>query len=187
MTPILGIMASQISGHLAPPAVGFVSISTTTVGSGGQASITFSSIPQTFKHLQIRGTTPYQSSVNGVFARPNNDTGANYTFHQIYGNGSVAGVNASTGETWANISTSSGASGYNSVSVTDILDYTNTNKYKTFRNLTGHDTNGAGGNTISLRSALWMSTAAITSLVIQFDNSQNLAQYTSFALYGIQG
>jgi hypothetical protein len=184
--PILGIMASAMSGNLTPT-TGYCSIASTTVGAGGASSITFTGIPQIYKHLQIRGTTPFQGFVNGVYARINGDSGTNYTFHQIYGTGSTSGANYSLSGDAANISTSSGASGYNSVSVTDILDYTNTNKYKTFRNLTGHDTNGVGGSVISLRSALWLNTAAITSLTIFFDNSKDFVQYTSFALYGIQG
>ena len=183
MSPILGIWASQ--NYTRIPTTGFVSLASTTVGSGGVASITFSGIPQTFKHLQIRGTTPFQSAVNGVFARANGDSGTNYTFHQVYGTGTTAGSNSSTGDTWVSISVSSGATNFNAVSVTDILDYSSSNKYKTFRTLTGQDTNGGG--TISLRSGLWLNTAAITSITILFDNSQNLPQYTSFALYGIQG
>ena len=184
MAPILGILASQMTGHLYPT-TGYVSLASTTVGSGGASSITFSGIPQTYKNLQIRGTTPFQGFVNGVYVRANGDSGTNYTFHQLYGTGSAAGSNSDVSQTWASISVSSGASGYNAVSVTDIFDYTNTNKYKTFRSLTGQDTNGSGA--ISLRSGLWLSTAAITSLTISFDNSKDFTQYTTFALYGIQG
>jgi hypothetical protein len=52
MTPMLGIMASQISGHLVTNS--YESIQTVTV-STATPSITFSSIPATYKHLQIRG------------------------------------------------------------------------------------------------------------------------------------
>ena len=50
--PILGVIASQITGHLSTNS--FESIQTVTVGSGGQSSISFSSIPSTYKHLQLR-------------------------------------------------------------------------------------------------------------------------------------
>lgn len=36
------------------PSTDYDSIATTTVGAGGAASITFSSIPSTYQHLQIR-------------------------------------------------------------------------------------------------------------------------------------
>jgi hypothetical protein len=44
MTPMLGIMASGISGNLWAPGKDYDSIATTTVGGGGAASITFSSM-----------------------------------------------------------------------------------------------------------------------------------------------
>jgi hypothetical protein len=54
MTPILGILASGMSGNLWAPGKDFDSIATTTVGAGGASTITFSSIPSTYRHLQIR-------------------------------------------------------------------------------------------------------------------------------------
>jgi hypothetical protein len=68
--------------------------------------------------------------------------------------------------------------------VIDILDYANVNKYTTIRVLGGADLNGSGA--INLVSGLWMNTAAVTSFLISAD-SGNLAQYSSFALYGIKG
>ena len=70
-------------------------------------------------------------------------------------------------------------------SVTDILDYANTNKYKTVRHLGGLDVNASGDYRISLISGLWMSTAAITSITINPSNN-NFAQGATFALYGVK-
>ncbi|NCU72421.1 MAG: hypothetical protein EBY66_05360 [Candidatus Fonsibacter lacus] len=67
--------------------------------------------------------------------------------------------------------------------VVDILDYANTNKYKTFRSLMGIDNNGSGS--IRLRSGLWMSTSAITAIKMTPSTSGSFQQYSSFALYGI--
>jgi hypothetical protein len=65
----------------------------------------------------------------------------------------------------------------------DILDYANTNKFKTTRTLTGSDLNGSG--VVSLDSGSWRSTSAITS--ITFTARANLINtYSSFALYGIK-
>jgi hypothetical protein len=51
--PILGIIASAITGNLVTTS--YESIETVTVGSGGSATVlTFSSIPATYTHLQIR-------------------------------------------------------------------------------------------------------------------------------------
>jgi hypothetical protein len=64
----------------------------------------------------------------------------------------------------------------------DILDYKDTNKYKTVRDLSGLDANGSGG--VEFGSGLWMNTAAINTLKVYAIG--NLVQYTQFALYGVK-
>jgi hypothetical protein len=113
----------------------------------------------------------------------NSDTTTNYNSHILYGDGSSATA-SSYGDradipVWGN-NTGTAANTF-AVCVVDILDYANTNKYKTTRCLDGYDSNGSG--VIALTSGLWRSTSAITSL--KFTGfSGNLAQYSSFALYG---
>jgi len=70
------------------------------------------------------------------------------------------------------------------VMILDIIDYTSTSKYKTLRMVSGGDVNGTGG-VVSLDSALWLSTSAITSLTIKADYTA-FASGTTFALYGIK-
>jgi hypothetical protein len=71
--------------------------------------------------------------------------------------------------------------------VFDILDYTNTNKYKTIRTLSGTNNNSAGTNSyVRFSSGLWMNTNAITSVTI-YAASGNFAQHSQLALYGIKG
>lgn len=96
MTPMLGIMASGMSGNLASGA--YASIATNTVGGAGAASITFSSIPATYTHLQIR-LTALTTVADNILVRYNSDTGANYAFHWLYGNGSSASAYASASAT----------------------------------------------------------------------------------------
>jgi hypothetical protein len=73
------------------------------------------------------------------------------------------------------------------VAVIDILDYANTNKYKTYRVLSGVDTNGTSPvGYVDFESALWLSTSAVNSITITLP-SGNYAQYSQFALYGIKG
>ena len=188
--PLLGILASS---YPQAPATSFESIATVTVGSGGSSSISFSSIPNTYKHLQIRGiarNTGGTTTFELTTIQFNSDTStANYAIHQLRGDGStaaaigygtgtvgygIAGYNASGGNT----------AGIFGTTIIDILDYTNTSKYKTIRSLNGWDKNGAGN--VSLASSLWLNTNAITSITLG-DQSYNLAQYSSFALYGVKG
>ena len=186
MSPILGIIASQ--NYSRTPLTGFVSIATAS-GTGSSGTITFSNIPQVYKHLQlrvlVRGTATSNDGWNANF---NSDTGSNYYVgHILYGDGTSAGVYSAGSGTkiqLGDIVGSGSTANSFAVAVTDILDYQNTNKYKTTRTLYGWDTNGAG--VAALTSGLWMSTSAITSIQLT-TNSGSFATNSSFALYGIQG
>jgi len=166
----------------------FESIATTTLSSS-QATVSFTSIPATFKHLQLRvlGQAADSGGAFNIKARFNSDTGNNYALHRLIGDGSSptsAGV-ASTGYARLGVLNSSDFTNVFSGNVIDILDYTDTNKYTTTRSLGGYDKNGATGF-VMYHSSLWMNTAAITSIELTTDTG-NLAQYSSFALYGIKG
>ena len=69
--------------------------------------------------------------------------------------------------------------------VVDVLDYANTNKYKTVRTLGGKDLNGSGQE--GLYSNLWKNTNAITDITLKVVGGSNFVQYSHFALYGIKG
>ena len=188
--PVLGIIASQISGHLFAPSGAYDSIATTTVGVGGTATITFSSIPATYTHLQIRAIAREKagsgSLYNGLFATFNSDTGSNYAGHFLRGSGSAAAAGGGASETsmtFGGIEQGDNTASTFGANVIDILDYANTSKYKTVRSLFGYDANGSGY--MVLASNLWQSTSAITSITLTPANG--FAQYSSFALYGIKG
>jgi hypothetical protein len=187
-------MLNTISGLLGvgTPSTDYESIQTTTVGSGGASSITFSSIPSTYSHLQIRGiargNTGGNTNTIGLDMQFNSDTGANYSSsHVLYGTGataaSAAGSTSSTNGVVVNYAGSAQTSNVFGVVVIDVLDYANTNKYKTVRALGGTDSNDTNG-IVTFRSFAWMNTAAITSITIGI--TKDLAQYSSFALYGIK-
>lgn len=185
MSILPGIYASQITGHLVTTA--YDSIATATPS--GVNSVTFSSIPQTYKHLQLRLLTKSSNAGAGInwYAQANSDTGTNYSVHQLYADGSSVGSNGSQNFTAFYGNQTVGTSNTNifGISIMDILDYTNTNKYKTSKCLGGHDENGAGD--IEFRSGVWMNTSAITSLTVFLDSSKTWQQYSSIALYGIKG
>ena len=188
MAPILGIFASSQQG--AGAATSFESIATVSVGSGGAADIEFTSIPGTYSHLQVRGISRISESQleQGLWLRMNGDTASNYAFHGLVGNGSSATAFGYATQSRIEGPDAPGASATASVfgaHIFDILDYANTNKYKTVRVLTGVDRNGGGG--IRLVSGLWQSTSAITSLKFTVNGGTNFVQYSHFALYGIKG
>ena len=188
MSPILGIWASAQQPAL--NATSYESIATVTVGSGGSSSITFSSIPSTYKHLQIRCFAQTSGTAYGKLSFNSDTTNANYKAHELYGDGASASatayaqsyggvlINAYGG--WSNSSSSAWSN-----TIIDILDYTSTNKNKTTRTLSGYDNNGSGS--VEFQSGLWLATpAAITSITLTL-SANTFSQYSSFALYGVKG
>lgn len=184
----LGIMASQISGHLITNA--YESIATVAVGSGGAASASFTSIPATYKNLQIRifGRSNRADVNEAIGIQFNGDTGNNYGSHGFWGDGSgigVAQLNYPAGAIslpWVAGGSSSNSWG---VGVIDILDYASTAKNTTVRGFQGYDNNGNGQ--IGIGSGLWSNTAAVSSIVVKPFYGSSWNQYSHIALYGIRG
>ena len=189
-------MLNVISGTLssgAPPVspTSYESIATVDVGVLGSSSISFTSIPSTFKQLQIRAISRTNRADTNDFMtlRFNSDSGTNYAYHSLYGNGASANGNdtgTSTGTPWSGVTSgaTAGASMFGTA-VWDVLDYQNANKYKTTRLLSGTDQNGSNGR-IYFMSNLWQNTAAITTVTITPTYGTLFSQYSSFALYGIK-
>ena len=155
-------------------------------GNGSTATITFSSIPSTYSHLQVRVMARVAAGGEDLTLRLNGDTGTNYARHRLTGSGSAAAAGALTSTTGITTLGSAGmpsTANIYAVTVIDILDYANANKYKTAKMLSGQDSNGSGG--VELTSGVWMNTTAVNSLTIRA-NSSNFPTAASFALYGIK-
>jgi hypothetical protein len=164
----------------------FFSIATAT-GTGSSGVITFSSIPSTYKHLQLRyfarSTGATSSSELSITFNGDTTTG-NYIYHRLGGNGSIAfsGASSAGQSVIGDMPGTSINSNMFSIGVVDILDYANTNKNKTVRSLIGDDYNGSG--LIGLYSVLWAQTTAVNRIDIT-SSVGNYATNTQFALYGI--
>jgi hypothetical protein len=186
----------QILAGVGAPATGdYNSISTTTVGVGGVATVTFSAIPATYSHLQIRFMAQTNRATvgrDGILVRLNSDTASNYSYHELAGDGASATSSSSlTTYLLSNAISTGTTTGSNwGGGILDILDYANTNKYKTARCLSGTDCNGTVGGlggAIVLSSGNWRSTSAINAISITMNGGTLFSQYSSFALYGIKG
>jgi hypothetical protein len=182
MTPILGVIASANQGQFISY-TDYESIATVTVGAGGTSAVTFSSIPSTYTHLQVRALGKDASIYGAIFMRFNNDTASNYSRHGVYGDGSSAAAFGAANAPYMNVVTTPVSSGGFGAAVIDILDYANANKNKTIRSLSGWDNNGSG--IAMLFSGCWFNTSAISRIDIISDST--IGQYSSFALYGIKG
>jgi hypothetical protein len=189
MTPILGIIASSFRSAAGPDgaydALGTVTLSATA------SSITFAGIPNTYKHLQIRGILRDSRAdfINTVGLRFNSDSGSNYPSHTLWGDGSSAGAYYSGLQSQADVSVSAGSTVASNIfggMVLDFLDYANVNKNKTIRALTGMDANGSGE--LRFSSGLWLSTSAVNSITLfpRFGSSPVFSVNSTLSLYGIK-
>ena len=174
----------------------YESISTVTVGAGGQSSIAFTSIPNTYKHLQLRFSIQSNRGTYGtddLTLRVNSDSGSNYAWHQLLGNGSTTLVYALASQTSIELNNAlgTGVSSTQGAAVVDFLDYANTSKNKTIRTLSGTDINGliaSFGGRVGLQSGLWMNSGtAISSITLTPISGTLFNQNSKAALYGIKG
>ena len=186
--PILGIIASSKLSA----AGDFESIATVTVGSGGAATVSFSSISATYNHLQIRGIARTNRAItrDALKITVNGNT-SDYAYHNLYGNGTTATANGivsqpemAFNDIAGNIATANVFGGM----IVDILDYASTAKIKTLRALGGSDNNGNG--IAGFNSGAYFGTGntnAITSITLESYGGTLFIEYTQFALYGIRG
>jgi hypothetical protein len=188
VSPILGIWASQNYQRITNS---YESIQTVSLTSS-QSSISFSSIPSTYKHLQIRGILRGDRASTGeiVGVQFNGDTSSsNYVSHRLIGDGSNPGGSSQAAGTYSSswVNHIPGGTGSASVFggiVMDILDYTNTSKNTVGRSLGGDN---GGDKTVWMGSQLWLSTSAVTSITLVPVFGTNFVQYSQLALYGIKG
>jgi len=161
-------------------------ISTQTVGAGGAASVTFSSIPQTYTDLVVKISARSARSaqqVDNLFMTFNSTT-SGYTYRNLSGNGSSA-ASASYSSRYISLSLDAAGSTANTFSniETYIPNYTSAN-YKSI-STDGVSENNASGAQMDLNATLWSNTAAITQIDIQPEVS-TFVQYSTFSLYGIK-
>jgi len=194
MSPILdsigSVKAYGWGKFVAAVPTSFESIATTTINSASY-SIGFTNIPQTFTHLQVRGiirSNRSGSPTEGFNIRLNDNSSNSYTYHRLYGDGATVtsdGEGGNSGGPFGGIPASTALASVYAGVVFDILDYTDTNKYKTIRQFTAVDRNGAG--TVFYGSNLYYAnTNAITQFYLFGSSAENLSQYSTLALYGIK-
>jgi hypothetical protein len=186
-------VASAASNSITPAAQGsFESIATITL-TGNAASFEFTSIPQTYKHLQIRGLfrSDYGATGAGGYLEFNGNASGTYRAHALYMNGDGAvgsyGSGAlSVGTYWGIDTAAASPADTFGVDIADILDYTNTNKNRVVKIYSGSAQNGSASRN-QLNGGLYVSTTAVTSLKIKFGGAAQWVAGSTVALYGIKG
>lgn len=166
-------------------------IETQVLGSNA-ASVTFSSIPSTYSHLQLRITARSNSTGNAtaLFMKFNGVGGTSYATHAIYGTGGGSGQVYAEGfaslDAFYRLQIPDDGLAANSFGglLVDVLDYAATTKNKTIRALTTYSASGV--YRVAEVSGLFNSTAAVSSLSLTPGAGQ-LKTGSRFSLYGIKG
>lgn len=147
--------------------------------SSAQASVTFSTISQSYSDLVIICNFGAATASQDFTMRFNGDTGANYSNSGFYGTGSVVVAKGSSGDTRIVIDSVGVSTSLQAVDIIDIIDYKNTSKYKSCL-LRVADI----GKSYEIGVGAWRSNSAITSITLAM-TSGNLLSGSTFTLYGI--
>jgi hypothetical protein len=184
MTPILGIMASSISGSKISTTA-YESIASAS-GTGSSATITFSSIPSTYASLQIRINGRSDAAVDTTYIQVQYNATAMTKGHYLRGDG----VNATAGAVNVPFYVPGGNTSANimGVAIVDIHDYASTTRNKTGRSFGGWNGNNVYGTTERLQVASFFldNTSAISALSFVLGNG-NWTTDSTVSLYGIKG
>lgn len=152
----------------------------TTTTSGSQTSYTFSSIPSTYTDLILvcNVSADVATSVQIQVGNGSVDTGSNYSWTYVLGNGSTAVSGRASNSTYylgGDLATSV------STDITQFFNYSNTTTNKTVL---------ARGSAAALNTyatvGLWRSTAAINTIKVYLETPRYFIPGSTFTLYGIQ-
>lgn len=165
-------------------------IASSTVGSGGAASIDFTSIASTWTDLVLKvSARSNQASGNDfIKLRFNSDSGSNYTYRRLYGTGSATGSDNSGGLSTSTVTAYMSIAGDTANTFGNgelyIPNYAGGN-YKSI-SVDGVAENNASTEYSSLVASLWNSNSAITSINLTPNNGTLFVQYSTAYLYGVK-
>jgi len=153
----------------------YIPLATVTLGTAA-SSVTFSSIPATYRDLVVVWGGLLTSGGQEVYLRYNGDSGSSYSYVEMTGTGSAATSSSSLSFTYAY-----GGVIYTTManSIIQVMDYSATDKHKT-----GLTRSNNSANNVVAFAHRWANTAAITSLQLSLAGSSFAAGFTA-SLYGI--
>lgn len=159
-------------------AITYESIATTTLSSA-QSSVTFSSISGSYTDLLVVANVKSDGNC-GVILRFNSDSGSNYSYTNLWGDGTTAGSDRSSNVSEISPTLLDTGGPYNMF--LHIMNYSNTTTYKT----TLIRASGGYFSRVWAKVGLWRNTSAITTILLQTDSSKNFTSGSTFTLYGIK-
>jgi hypothetical protein len=159
------------------PTATYIALANLTLG-GTDSSITFDSIPNTYRDLVLVMNTDSSAQAD-LYLRFNGDTGNNYNRVTGQGTGSVASYNVSTNAAFMRLNGNGDlATDFSQNAIIQVMDYSATDKQKAVLSRT----NSSFG--VDMTAGRWASTNAITSVTV-YPSSGNFESGSTFALYGI--
>ena len=162
-------------------------ISSVTVGSGGAATMGFTSIPSTYTDLVLKISARNTDSANNrqIRLQLNSSSSAQYSYRNLYGDGGGAASSTESSITSQFVALQPAATSTASTFGNTEIYFPNyagsTNKSSSVDGVT--ENNGSEAYT-NLVANLWANTSAISAIELQ-TNSGNFAQYSTAYLYGI--
>jgi hypothetical protein len=184
------ILTTSALAALVPSA--YDSLMSTTITTAVN-SLSFTNIPQTYAHLELRLYTRSAAvtTLENVFMRFNGDAGSNYTSSYIEGYATTAanstgGFSNSVMLTAKTVGAGTAATQAFAPAVILIADYTSTAKAKTARTFSGYESADVNSS-IFFTTETWTGTAAINSITLYVSGAVNWSVGSVFSLYGIRG
>jgi len=162
----------------------FELIASSTAGSGGVSSFTFSSIPSTYTDLVVKlSVRSVGTSTNAILLRLNGSTSSG-TIQAVEGTGSTAYAWTDANSYAGNIPASSTTANTFASNEVYIPNYAgSTNKSSSVDSVTENNATAAYA---SLQANLWSNTAAVTSITLAPNGSNNFAEFSTAYLYGVK-
>jgi hypothetical protein len=157
------------------PTPTYTPLATVTLASSA-SSVTFSSIPATYRDLiLVMNGSPSTGSY--AFLRFNGDSGSNYNYIFMYGDGSSAVSQSFTSQTQGYIGNIDAT--VRTTFIAQVMDFSATDKHKTFLSR-----NGQAAGLVIATAGRWANTSAVTSMSVNI-NSGTFSIGHTFNLYGV--
>jgi hypothetical protein len=158
------------------PTPTYTPLANVTLGST-TSSVTFSSIPATYRDLVVVIDGGITSGAEAMSMRFNGDSGTNYHYVLANGNGSTTGSFAVGSTIFARLgSIYTGSNNF----VASVMDYSATDKHKTVI-----ARGNSSANAVFMVASRWANTAAITSVTVLPDVANTFTAGSTFSLYGV--
>ena len=164
------------------PTPTYTALATVTLASAS-SSVTFSSIPATYRDLVIiTNQTMVSGSGYDTSLRFNADSGSNYSNIYALGTGSGSPISGVQSLTFADCGFMNSFVSNPFNRIINIMDYSATDKHKT---LISRASNPGSGEQVSMYANRWANTAAITSVQVFSGSGNSYAIGSTFSLYGV--